>query len=121
MPLAIVRSMIDDTGVSPRCSCGGLIKAAIISFGERIPSVTLRRANEASEQADLFLVIGSSLQVQPAAKLPIIAKQAGAKLAIVNREATPLDHLADITMHRPIGTVFSTLYPQIRNETFASF
>ena len=70
MTLETVEDLIERTGASPRCQCGGLVKAAIISFGEQIPEATLRRAAELSEGADLFLVIGSSLQVQPAATLP---------------------------------------------------
>ena len=121
MPLATVRSMIEETGASPRCSCGGLVKAAIVSFGERIPELALRRANDDAARADLFLVIGSSLQAQPAATLPLVAKRSGATLAIINREPTPLDHLADVAMHRPIGAVFSALYPQLVSEGLGSF
>ncbi len=112
MPLSTVRARIDD-GAAPRCACGGLVKAAIVSFGERIPDETMRRASEAAERADLFLVVGSSLQVQPAAALPMIAKRAGATLAIINRDVTPLDRFADLAVHRPIGAVFSALYPQL--------
>lgn len=120
MPLIEVRRIIDATDASPRCACGGLVKAAIVSFGERIPESKLQRANEVAEEADLFLVFGSSLQVQPAATLPLIAKRSGAMLAIINRESTPLDHLAEIAMHRPIGAVFSALYPQLVSEVLGS-
>jgi NAD-dependent deacetylase len=115
MTLEMVRTIIDETGASPRCSCGGYIKAAVISFGERVPDEMLRRASAAAEAAGLFLVIGSSLQVQPAASLPLVAKRSGAALAIINRDATPLDQLADFVVHRPIGTFFSALYPQLVN------
>jgi NAD-dependent deacetylase len=120
MPLTTVRAIIEKTSASPRCACGGLVKAAIVSFGERIPESSLQRANDASARADLFLVIGSSLQVQPAATLPLVAKRCGAKLIIINREETPLDRIADIVVHRPIGAIFSTLYPQIVSEAFSS-
>jgi len=115
MPLETVRAIIDESAASPRCACGGLVKAAIVSFGERIPDDVLQRANDAASNADLFLVIGSSLQVQPAASLPLVAKRSGAALAIINREATPLDHVADYAVHCPIGTFFSALYPQLVN------
>lgn len=115
MTLELVRTIIDETGASPRCSCGGYVKAAVISFGERVPDEALRRANAAAEAADLFLVVGSSLQVQPAASLPLVAKRSGAALAIINRDATSLDQLADFVVHRPIGTFFSALYPQLVN------
>ncbi len=115
MSLADVRRMIDETGASPRCACGGLVKAAIISFGERMPSDALSAATRFAAAADLFIVIGSSLLVQPAARLPLIAKQSGASLVIVNRETTPLDAEADLILHRPIGAVFADLYPQLVN------
>lgn len=115
MALETVKRMIDETGASPRCACGGLVKAAIVSFGERVPDDLLQRASELAAEADLFFVIGSSLQVQPAATLPLVAKQSGATLAIVNRDATPLDRLADVAVHCPIGSFFSALYPQLVN------
>ena len=115
MPLEIVCGIIEKTNASPRCACGGLVKAAVISFGERVPDQLLQRATDATQNADLFLVIGSSLQVQPAATLPLVAKRSGAALAIVNRDTTPLDQLADFAVHCPIGTFFSALYPQLVN------
>jgi NAD-dependent deacetylase len=115
MTIADAHRMIETTGASPRCDCGGLVKAAIISFGERVPSDALQSAGRYAESADLFIVLGSSLQVQPAASLPVIAKQAGVPLAIINREETPLDPHADVVLHRPIGAVFGALYPQLVN------
>jgi NAD-dependent deacetylase len=115
MSLADVRRIIDASGASPRCDCGGLVKAAVISFGERVPSAALEAASRFAEDADLFLVLGSSLQVQPAATLPLVAKRAGASLAIVNRDETPLDPHADVVLHRAIGSVFAALYPQLVN------
>jgi NAD-dependent deacetylase len=112
MSLAEARRMIEETGAAPRCHCGGLVKAAIISFGEPVPKDSLLRSTQHAENADLFVVLGSSLQVQPAAMLPLIAKRAGAALAIVNGQETPLDPQADIVLHRPIGSVFAALYPQ---------
>jgi NAD-dependent deacetylase len=113
MPLETVRKIIAASGQSPRCECGGLVKAAIISFGERVPPDDLQRATDFAERADLFLAIGSSLQVQPAATLPVIAKRTGSSLAIINRESTPLDGSADFVINIPIGRFFSALYPQL--------
>lgn len=97
-------------GRAPRCDdCGGILKAAVVSFGEAMPEDKMRRAAEVTESCDLFLVIGSSLQVQPAASLPVLAKQRGATLAIINREATPLDDLADLVIRAPIGKVCESL------------
>ncbi len=113
MSLDAVREMIDATRESPRCECGGLVKAAVISFGERVPEDALQEASTLSKQADLFVVIGSSLQVQPAATLPLVAKHNGAALAIINRDATPLDQFADLIVPGSIGAVFGALYPQL--------
>ncbi len=112
MALEAVRATIDATGASPRCECGGLVKAAIVSFGERIPEDAMTKATALAQDADLFLVIGSSLVVQPAASLPLVAKRFGAALAILNRDATPLDEYADLTLRDSIGRVFSVIYPQ---------
>lgn len=102
-------AVIAATGHSPRCACGGLIKAAIVSFGQAMPVREMERAETAIQEADLFLAVGSSLTVQPAASLPMIAKYDGAKLVIVNGEETPLDGLADRVLRGSIGTVFSRL------------
>lgn len=112
MTLAAAQRIIEETGESPCCDCGGLVKASVISFGEPVPKEALTRSTRLAESADLFIVLGSSLQVQPAAVLPLVAKRAGAALAIVNAEETPLDFHADVVLHRPIGSVFAALYPQ---------
>ena len=113
MSLEQVQKRIDETGASPRCRCGGLVKAAIVSFGEPMPEDRMRAASDHAVAADLFLVIGSSLQVQPAASLPLIAHRAGARIVIVNRDPTPLDSVAVLCITRSIGAVFSALYPQL--------
>jgi len=88
----------------PVCSeCGGLIKTATISFGQAMPAEEMRRARRESENCDLFLAIGSSLVVYPAASFPVVAKQYGARLVILNRESTPLDHFADLVLNLEIG------------------
>lgn len=115
MALATVRRIIDSTAASPRCACGGIVKAAIISFGERMPADTMWGASGHARSADLFIVIGSSLQVQPAATLPVMAARAGARLAIINRDETPLDSAADLVIRAPIGAAFVALYPQLVN------
>jgi NAD-dependent deacetylase len=88
----------------PDCpKCGGLLKHATISFGQQLSPVVLDQAVSWARNADLFLAIGSSLVVEPAASLPKIAKQSGARLAIINRDATPLDTIADLVVHSSIG------------------
>jgi len=87
----------------PDCSCGGFIKTATISFGQPMPVEAMRRAKLATEQCDLFLAVGSSLVVYPAASFPALAKQCGAQLVIVNRDPTDLDYLADLVLNTEIG------------------
>ncbi|KUK80446.1 MAG: NAD-dependent protein deacetylase, SIR2 family [Mesotoga prima] len=79
----------------PKCSCGGLIKPRIVFFGEMLPEKAIRSSEDAALAADLFLTLGSSLVVYPAAQFPVIAKSSGARVAIVNRDETGLDYLAD--------------------------
>lgn len=93
--------------VDPCASCGGIIKTAVISFGQSMPENEMRRAQEQTVRCDLFIVVGSSLVVYPAAGFPELAKELGAKLVIVNREPTPLDSIADLVVHREIGPTLS--------------
>jgi NAD-dependent deacetylase len=76
-----------------------------------MPAEPMRRAQSWTEAADVFIVVGSSLQVQPAASFPVIAKRNGALLAIVNRDETPLDDIADYVYHGGIGDWFEQLAP----------
>jgi NAD-dependent deacetylase len=93
---------------APTCGeCGGFLKSANVSFGQAMPVEAMQRAQAWSEQAEIFIVIGSSLQVQPAATFPVIAKQGGALLAIVNRDPTPLDRIADFIHQGAIGEFFA--------------
>jgi NAD-dependent deacetylase len=94
----------------PGCpACGGRLKHATISFGQPLPPDVLMEATRWAREADLMLAIGSSLVVTPAADLPRIAKDHGARLVIVNRDPTPLDHLADATLHGPIGNLLTAI------------
>jgi len=93
-----------ETEVPPDCpECGGLTKHATVSFGQTLPPEILEEALNLSRQADLFLAMGSSLVVHPAASLPALARQAGARLVIINRDPTPLDDLADEVISASIG------------------
>lgn len=97
-----------DAGESPRCgACGGLLKAAVVSFGQQMPEAELYRAAEAAGACDLFLVLGSSLVVHPAAQLPAIAVKSGADLVILNREETPLDSLASTVIRTSLAQTFA--------------
>ena len=95
---------------APRCRpCGGLLKPATISFGQAMPHDVMVRAQVAAETCDLLLAVGSSLVVEPAASIPRVARQAGARLIIVNRDPTPLDGIADAVVHGEIGAVLPEL------------
>ena len=94
----------------PACEvCGGRLRGATILFGESLPQEALQAAVIAARDADLMLVIGSSLIVQPAARLPEITVASGGKLAIINNERTPLDHLADVVVRGGAGAALSAL------------
>ena len=96
----------------PSCrECSGLVKTATVSFGQAMPREPMRRAEEQTLACDLFLVLGSSLVVYPAAAFPAMAKQNGARLAIVNREPTEQDAFADLVVHDEIGPVLSAVVP----------
>lgn len=104
------RKQFEATGKSPRCTaCGGIIKADVVMFGERMPQTKTAKAFEVAETADLFLAIGTSLVVQPAAVLPLHAKRNGAKFAIINREPTELARFADCVAGGEIGKVMQAL------------
>jgi len=103
-----VRSRFEADGEPPACTaCGGILKSATISFGQAMPREPMNRARKLAAECDLFLVVGSSLVVYPAAALPQFAKENGARLAIVNREPTPLDGAADLVIRAEIGSVLS--------------
>ncbi len=89
----------------PVCdACGGVIKSATISFGQAMPQAAMARAQAQTLACDLFIVLGSSLVVYPAAGFPALAKRRGARLVIVNREHTDQDNSADLVVHDEIGT-----------------
>jgi NAD-dependent deacetylase len=102
-----VRTRFNEAGgVAPDCdSCGGAVKSATISFGQAMPEQEMRRAESETLAADLFIAVGSSLVVWPAAGFPALAKRNGARLVILNREPTEFDEIADLVMHEDIGDV----------------
>ena len=99
-----LRPAFEATLKSPRCdACGGYVKTATVAFGQSMPPAAMIRAEEAILACDLCLVVGSSLVVYPAAGFPELAKRRGARLAILNREPTDMDAIADLVLHREIG------------------
>jgi len=105
--LAWVRQRMESAnGCAPDCpSCGGFIKTATVSFGQSMPEDAMARAEGLTLACDLFVAIGSSLVVWPAAGFPLMAKRNGARLVIINREATEFDSAADFVVRQDIGTV----------------
>ncbi|MFI0419849.1 SIR2 family NAD-dependent protein deacylase [Spongiactinospora sp. 9N601] len=88
----------------PAChACGGVLKTATVMFGEALDAAVLSAAAEAAQSCEIFLAIGTSLQVQPAASLVRVAAESGARVIIVNAEPTPYDHLAEQVIGTPIG------------------
>jgi len=111
--LAWVRRRFDEDGAAPDCAaCDEPVKTATISFGQAMPEDAMLRATELAQQCDLFLAIGSSLVVWPAAGFPVVARNSGARLLIINREPTDQDHLADLVLRYDIA---ETLGPFVGN------
>lgn len=95
------------TNLPPYCSCSGMLKPDVVLFGEQLPQHALAESIRVSSSCDLFLVLGSSLVVYPAASLPEIAKKRNASLVIINNDPTPLDDIADIVIRQPISKVLA--------------
>jgi NAD-dependent deacetylase len=105
----VKQSLTQRDGRSPECTvCDGYIKTATVSFGQAMPEAAMQRAQELTESCDLFLAIGSSLVVWPAAGFPLAAKRNGARLVIINRDETEFDDIADLVLHDDIGAVFAS-------------
>ena len=106
--LAELRALYEATGDLPACrDCGGIVKTATISFGQAMPEGPMARAEVETLACDLFIVLGSSLVVYPAAGFPPMARRNGARLVIVNREPTEQDAIADLVVHDEIGPFMS--------------
>jgi NAD-dependent deacetylase len=105
----VKQSLAQSGGRSPECTvCDGFIKTATVSFGQAMPEAAMRRAQELTDSCDLFLAIGSSLVVWPAAGFPLAAKKNGARLVIINRDPTDFDEIADLVVHDDIGAALSS-------------
>lgn len=113
--LAPIRVHFEAEGEPPDCfACGGLLKTATISFGQAMPELEMERAEDATLACDLFLVLGSSLVVYPAAGFPLLAKRNGAKLVIVNREPTDQDSIADLVICTGIGRMLQAALVELK-------
>jgi NAD-dependent deacetylase len=103
-----VKARFEAESHAPDCTaCGGFIKTATVSFGQSMPLAAMRRSEELTAACDVFISIGSSLVVWPAAGFPLMAKRNGARLVIINREPTEFDGIADLVARQDIGTVLA--------------
>jgi NAD-dependent deacetylase len=103
--LAWVKERFAAAGHAPDCpACGGYVKTATVSFGQAMPEAAMRRAEALCAACNLFIAIGSSLVVWPAAGFPLVAKRSGARLVIINRDPTDFDDVADLVIRGDIGT-----------------
>jgi len=115
--LAELRGAFEREGGVPACrDCGGIVKTAVISFGQALPKDAWSRAEDETLAADLYLVLGSSLTVRPAAELPRMAWEVGTPLVIVNRDPTPMDHLASLVLHEEIGPLMKAAVERLALE-----
>ncbi len=108
---------LDDGDDAPECECGGMLKPATVSFGQAMPAEEMLLAERAARESDLFIVLGSSLVVFPAAQFPQVAKDAGARLAILNFEPTPQDCSADLVIHGSVGEIMGRVMEQVGSQT----
>jgi NAD-dependent deacetylase len=105
-----IRKVFDKDETLPACDqCSGIIKTATISFGQAMPLDEMQASESETMACDLFLAIGSSLVVYPAAGFPELARRNGARLVILNRDPTPLDEIADLALHSEIGPTLSAV------------
>ena len=115
--MAALQQRIEAGDEDPQCGlCGGYLKAATILFGQPIPRANLDQAIALAQNCDLFLVIGSSLRVSPAARLPMLAVERGMPLVIINREPTPLDSRADVVLRANAGETMAYLIERLREK-----
>ena len=113
-PLPLIEQFRSQQAVPPCRSCGGRLKSATISFGQPMPAAVMDESIELAQSCDLFLSIGSSLVVYPAAGLPQLARNAGARLVIINRDPTDQDATADAVIREPIGAALTRIDEALR-------
>jgi NAD-dependent deacetylase len=102
-----------EEGEMPYCSCGGLLKPNVVLIGEQLPRWVLLEAWGEAERCDLMLVVGSSLEIAPAAEIPLVAGRRGAKAIVVNYQPTPLDSQADVVIHQNVAEVLPQIIGQV--------
>ena len=116
-PLDQIKARLDASDETPDCEvCHGILKPAVILFGEALPVKVLEEATRCSYNCDLFIVIGSSLVVYPAAYMPIYAVESGAKLVIINISPTPMDQQATVLIRAKAGETMSRIIKRVAAE-----
>ncbi|HEX7475107.1 MAG TPA: Sir2 family NAD-dependent protein deacetylase [Dehalococcoidales bacterium] len=117
-PREEIEKLMDETGEkAPECDCGGFLKQATIAFGQSLPADAVSTAEEKSSTCDVFIVAGSSLVVYPAAQMPVIARQNGAKLVIITLSDTPHDRYADAVINQQTGPTLSRIVEIVKTKT----
>lgn len=112
-----IQERLEAGDADPRCPvCGGVLRTGTVLFGESLPERALWTAHAVAQATDLMLVVGSSLVVNPAARLPVIAKNAGARLVIINQSSTPIDDLADVRIEAGAGDTLAGIAQRLRTE-----
>jgi NAD-dependent deacetylase len=115
-PIDEIQKLLDAGDLDPRCDeCQGFIKPATVSFGQSMPEQEMAKAFDCATTCNLLLMIGSSLQVEPAASIPPSAHRAGARLIFINRTETPWDHIANVVFRESAGEVMGELLKRINN------
>jgi NAD-dependent deacetylase len=109
-----VQKRVESGDLAPECECGGYLKSDTVSFGQALPEDEVQRAQELSQNCDFFLVVGSTLLVQPAALMPYYAKQGGAFLAIINLSETPYDEVCDVLIRGKAGEVLTQIVHEVK-------
>ena len=117
-PFEQVKARLDKGEEIPDCEvCHGILKPSVVLFGEQLPYEVLTEASHRSSNCDLFIVIGSTLVVYPAAYMPIYAVQAGAKLVIINLSSTPMDSEASVLIRAKAGEAMSKILDKVKEKT----
>ncbi len=110
----LVQKFLAD-GAVPRCKiCGGVMKPDVVLFGELLPFEVLEQAEAEAKNCDVLIVAGSSLEVAPACDLPLVAKNAGAKIIIVNKSKTPVDRHAEIVLHQDVAVALPRIVELVK-------
>ncbi|MEW6203491.1 MAG: NAD-dependent deacylase [bacterium] len=118
LPMEEVIQRIDAGEEAPECTdCGGYLKPATVSFGQAMPEKEMMMAHRCAAACDIFIAVGSSLVVEPAASFPVIAKRNGAALILINLTATPLDPIANIVLHGKAGEILPAVVKNAKLST----